>query len=139
MAVVLALSASLLYGAADFLGGLASRRQAVLGVVVASQAAGSLGLLLVLPLLPAALPGPADLALGAVGGLAGAVAVVCLYRGLAEGRMSVVAPVAALSGLTLPVAGGLAMGERPGALAVAGMALSALAVWLLGRGPSAVA
>jgi uncharacterized membrane protein len=136
MAVVLALSASLLYGAADFLGGLASRRQAVLAVVVASQAAGVLGLLAVLPFLPAAAPRAADLGLGALGGLAGAVAVVCLYRGLAEGRMSVVAPVAALSGLALPVAGGLAMGERPGTLALAGMALSGLAVWLLGRGPA---
>ncbi len=132
MPVVLALSASLLYGAADFVGGVASRRQAVLAVVIASQAAGALGLAAVIALLPPAAPSGADLGWGAAAGLAGAVAVASLYRALATGRMSVVAPAAGLCGLCVPVVAALALGERPGAWTFAGLALSGLAVWLLG-------
>jgi uncharacterized membrane protein len=134
MAVVLALLASLLYGAADFVGGFASRRQAVLGVVIGSQAVGFLGLLTALLFLQATAPRLSDLGWGAAAGLAGAIAVLCLYRALAEGRMSVVAPTAALCGLCVPVVAALAFGERPGAWSFVGMGLSALAVWLLGQG-----
>lgn len=131
--VLLALMASLTYGVADFLGGLATRRAPALGVAALSQAIGLSGLLLVLVVLPPADPSRADLLWGACAGLAGGVGVTLFYAALAAGRMGVVAPVAAVCGLAVPVLVGLALGERPRAAALVGVALAAAAVALLGQ------
>ena len=64
MLVVLALTSAAMYGAADFLGGLASRRASAIAIVVISQLAGLIALLLVLPLLPASSPVQGDWAWG---------------------------------------------------------------------------
>lgn len=130
---LLALLASLTYGIADFLGGLATRRASAIGVAALSQAIGLAGLVLVLPFLPPASPTRADLLWGAGAGLAGGVGVTLFYAALAAGRMGVVAPVAAVCGLAVPVLVGLALGERPHAAALAGVALTAVAVALLGQ------
>ncbi len=130
MAVVLALASALVYGAADFCGGLASRRAAAFAVVALSQAAGLVALLGVLPILGGD-PTLADLAWGGAAGLAGAAGLVLFYRALAGGVMSVVAPVTALTAAALPVAVGLALGERLPPWAVAGIGLALVAVVLV--------
>ena len=61
-AIVFALLSAALYGSADFLGGLASRRSSVMPVMIFSQLAGLLTLLLMLPFLPAATATRADFA-----------------------------------------------------------------------------
>ena len=83
MAYLLALSSAALYGAADFLGGLASRRANTLAIVVTSQGCGLTLLVLSLPLLPDATPAARDLVWGGAAGLAGGVGVTLLYRALA--------------------------------------------------------
>jgi len=131
---LLAVLSSITYGTADFLGGLATRRHAnLVAVVVVSQAAGLILLLLALPLLPAASPAARDLLWGAAGGLAGSIGLALLYRGLAIGVMSVVAPVTAVCSLVLPVAAGLFMGERPARMAVVGVLLAIVAIVLISR------
>src|ERR1700733_3867803 len=95
MTVAFALAAALFYGAADFCGGLASRRVASLAVVVWSQAAGLAVLLPALLVVPG-VPRASDLAWGLACGLAGAFAIALLYRGLAIGTMGVVSPVTAV-------------------------------------------
>ena len=130
MAVVLALSSAVVYGAADFLGGLASRRASVFGVVAVSQLSGLVALLLLLPLLGGPVT-PADLAWGAASGLAGATGLVIFFRTLARGVMSVVAPVTAVTAAAVPVLIGLLGGDRIGAWAAAGIALALVAVVLV--------
>ncbi|HMJ75849.1 MAG TPA: hypothetical protein VK507_07745, partial [Iamia sp.] len=78
MSIVLALGAAMVFGSADFLGGLASRRRAALAVAFGTQTAGFAALLVALPLLPAAVVAPRDILLGALGGLFGASGVVLL-------------------------------------------------------------
>ncbi|HEX8693093.1 MAG TPA: EamA family transporter [Longimicrobium sp.] len=136
MAYLLALASSLFYGAADFLGGLAARRTATLPVVVVSQLAGLLLLLAVMPLLAPAAPAGTDLAWGAAGGVAGGVGVGLLYHALSISAMSVVAPVTAVCAIAVPVVAGLALGERPGAGALAGVGLAAVAIGLISREPA---
>ena len=93
----LAVLSSLAYGAADFFGGLATKRgSTVFSAVVWSQAVGLVVVLLALPFFPAASPTAADLAWGAATGFFGGVGLAFLYRGLAVGMMSVVAPVTAV-------------------------------------------
>ncbi|HEU4452739.1 MAG TPA: DMT family transporter [Longimicrobium sp.] len=136
MPILLALFSSLAYGAADFMGGLASRRTSTMPVVVFSQAAGLVLLLLALPLLGSAAPSAADLAWGAAGGVAGGIGVGMLYHALSIAAMSVVAPVTAVTAIAVPVVAGLALGERPGALAMVGVGLAAVAIALISREPA---
>ncbi len=130
MAVVLALASAAVYGAADFLGGLASRRAPVLAVVALSQLAGLLALVALLPWLGGDADA-ADLVWGAAAGLAGAAGLVVFFRTLARGVMSVVAPVTAVTAAALPVVVGLAGGERVGTWAAVGIALALVAVLLV--------
>jgi uncharacterized membrane protein len=130
VAVVLALASAVVYGLADFCGGIASRRAAAATVVAVSQAAGLVVVALLLPWL-AGEPAPADLAWGAAAGAAGGAGLLLFYRALADGVMSVVAPVTAVSAAAFPVLGGLVLGERLGPAAVAGIVLALVAVVLV--------
>ena len=131
MVFALALAAALSYGAGDFLGAIATERtKSALPVVAASSLAGVALLVAVAPLSDAS-PNGADFGWGAAGGIAGGVGVALFYRGLATGVMSVVAPVAAVTGAVVPVATGLLIGERPGVLGLTGVGLAIVAVALL--------
>ena len=130
MAVVLALSSAVVYGAADFLGGLATRRTSVFGVVALSQVVGLAALLALLPWLGGPVDA-ADLGWGAAAGLAGAAGLVVFFRTLAGGVMSVVAPVTAVTAAAVPVLVGLAGGDEIGTWAGIGIALALVAVVLV--------
>jgi drug/metabolite transporter (DMT)-like permease len=130
---LLALASALLYGAADFTGGLATRRAGVLPVVVVSQSSGLILLLLLLPFLPAAAPSRADLLWGVAAALSGGVGVALLYRALAIGRMAVVAPTTAVCAVAIPVLVSVLLGERPGPPAVAGILLGVGSIVLVSQ------
>ena len=80
MAYLLALGSAALYGSADFLGGLASRRTNTIAIVVTSRSVGLALLALMLPLLPEATPSARDLVWGGAAGLTGGIGVALLYR-----------------------------------------------------------
>ena len=130
MAVVLALCSAVVYGAADFLGGLASRKAPVFGVVALSQLAGLVALLALLPWLggPVTL---ADLGWGAAAGIVGSTGLVVFFRALATGVMSVIAPVTAVTAAAVPVLAGLLLGNRIGVWAGVGIMLALVAVVLV--------
>jgi drug/metabolite transporter (DMT)-like permease len=132
--LLLALIAGLSWGSADFVGGLMTRRLAPATVLVVGQTAGLLftaGLVVALGEPP---PEVRFLVYGGLGGLAGAIGLASLYKGLAVGRMSIVAPTAALSGV-VPVVAGFLQGERPGAVQLAGMAIAGVGIVLAVRSP----
>ena len=133
MASLFALLSAAAYGAADFLGGMAAKRSTTVAAVIVSQAAGLLLLGVVLPLLPHASVSNADIAWGATAGLTGGGGVALLYRALAIGPMSVVAPVTAVCAAAIPVAAGITFGERLTMPAAAGIALAAIAIVLIGQ------
>lgn len=133
MTSLLALGAAGFYGAADFLGGMVARRASTLAAVVATQGAGLLLLLLGTPLMLGADVQPSDVAYGALAGCTGSIGVALLYRGLAIGPMSVVAPITAVCAVVVPLMVGTAQGERMSMLAAAGVALAVTAVVLLGQ------
>lgn len=132
-AVLLALLSAVLYGAGDFVGGLTSRRASTLAVVFVSQFAGAVALLALLPLLPSATVVRADLIWGAFAGLAGGTGVALLYRALAIGTMSVVAPTTAVCAVVIPVAVSMLLGERPSSLSLTGVGIALLAIVLVGQ------
>jgi drug/metabolite transporter (DMT)-like permease len=118
MPVALALASSLVWGVADFLGGVFTRRAAVTTVTIVSQTAGFVALLVWLAARGFSVSG-ASFAFGVLGGLCSAVGLSAFYKGLAVGTMSIVSPVAAC-GAVVPFALALARGERPSAWAIGG-------------------
>ncbi|GAB2812904.1 EamA family transporter [Streptomyces daliensis] len=131
MTAALALATSLMWGLADFGGGLLTRRMPALTVVVVSQA------------LAAAVLGAVVIAMGgwsewgpqlwfaAGAGVVGPVAMLTFYKALAQGPMGVVSPLASLA-VIVPVGAGLALGERPGWLQALGITVAIAGVVLAG-------
>jgi drug/metabolite transporter (DMT)-like permease len=136
LSIGLALAAAALWGSGDFLGGFANRSTSLLSVLLISQGVGLAGMLIVAVVLGGD-PGLSDMAFGALGGLAGASGVAMLYRGLAAGTMSLVAPITGVVAVVVPVLVGFAGGERPAALQYAGIVLAVVAVAMLSSGGSA--
>ncbi|HEY6844482.1 MAG TPA: DMT family transporter [Thermoanaerobaculia bacterium] len=130
---LLAIVASITYGSADFCGGLAAKRTSVNAVVIFSQLAGLVLVLIALPFLPASSPSALDFAWGAGAGVAGGVGVAWLYRALAKGVMSVIAPVTAVCAVIVPLVVGVALGERPAIGAMIGVLLAIVAIILVSQ------
>lgn len=135
-ALLIALAASIAYGAADYLGGFAARGAHVLRVVVVAAPVSLAVELLLWPLLGASFDGGA-VAWGAASGVASAAAFSLLYWTLALGPMSVLSPITALVSAALPVAVGLASGDQLGPVAVGGIVLALLAVVVVSGGGEA--
>jgi drug/metabolite transporter (DMT)-like permease len=130
--VLLALLSAATYGTADFFGGLATRRARVFAVVLATQTFGVVVVAIAAPLLGGVWMGRDALIAGA-GGLGGVIGLLCFYRSLSIGPMSVAAPLSAVLAALVPLTTGLALGERPGAFAWIGIPLALLAVVLFSR------
>jgi drug/metabolite transporter (DMT)-like permease len=133
LGVPLGLGSGLCWGAADFFGGVQARRLPALSVALWSQAAGALALAAALAVQGTA-PTPAGFAWGLAAGAGSGLALMLFYRGLAEGAMSVVAPVAAC-GAVVPVLVAPLRGEAPGALAGLGIVAAVAGVVLVSRSP----
>jgi uncharacterized membrane protein len=132
--ILLGLLSALTWGSGDFNGGLAAKRSNPYGVVAVAHII-SLGLLLLLiPIIGEPIPPWRDWLWSAVAGLAGAIGLLLLYRALAEGRMSVAAPVSALLAASLPVFVGIFLDGNPGAWVLLGFILALAAVWLVSGG-----
>lgn len=132
MAVLLGALVALAFGSGDFVGGRASMSAPTATVLVVSQWCAVTGAVVV-ALAVGARVSPSDLAYGACAGGVNVVGLGLLYRGLASSAMGVVAPVTAVTASVLPVAWGLARGERPSAVVLAGAALAIAAGGLIAR------
>lgn len=120
LAVSLAAVAAVLWGGGDFVAGVLTRRIHVLVVSLIAWTTGlALTAALVLGIEPT-LPDGATIGLGLLAGVFGAIGLGSLYRGLAVGRMGIVAPIAALSSL-VPVTAGFLAGDRPTSVQLVGM------------------
>jgi len=152
MVTILALAAAVLYGTADFLGGVASRRATVFAVLATTVPAGA-AVVVVVALLGQA-PGLGSLlghglgsptlvgGWGAVGwaalsGICGATGLVAFYAGFAAAPISVVAPVAALVSTVLPVGIAIAGGEHTTSRMLAGGLICLVAIVLVSMPPTA--
>jgi len=133
MTTILALSAAVVYGTADFFGGVAARRTSPMAVTLSAHLVGLMLLVVAIPVLPAAHPQVSDLVYGGVAGAFGAGGLILFYRALSRGTMSVVAPVAALFGAALPVVVGVGLGEELSIPALVGIAIAIAAVGLVSR------
>jgi drug/metabolite transporter (DMT)-like permease len=126
MIIALALASAVVFGAGDFCGGAASRRGGPLRVPLVSLPTG-LVMLLVVALLGGG-SHPAALGWGTASGVAGGAGLLVFYRALADGPMSVVAPVSGLMAAVIPAAAGVASGDHLSYAAFAGITLCLVAI-----------
>ncbi len=134
-AITLGLGASLLWGTADFFGGYQSRRLPALAVAIWSQLAGGLALVVALAV-QAQRPTMHAVAFGLIAGGFGGTALLAFYRGLAEGAMSVVAPISACAG-AVPVVAAVIGGAPPSLPEALGMVAALAGVALVSRAAGA--
>jgi drug/metabolite transporter (DMT)-like permease len=130
MVLLLSLCAAVAYGLSDFVGGVVTRRASAWAVAATSQATAAV-LTVGLAATNLGDPGAGDLWWGVLAGLGSGAGNVLIYRGLARGRMAVVAPLSAVAAAALPVLVGLSTGERPGVLTVIGVLTALPAIWLV--------
>jgi drug/metabolite transporter (DMT)-like permease len=136
MTVLVSLLAAASYGLSDFNGGVFSKRAGAWAVSLTAQLGGAL-IVLVVAGFAGGSPTGTDLLWALVAGIGNGFGTAFLYRGLASGRMGVVAPVSGVGAVVVPVVVGLATGERPAPLVWLGVALALPAIWLVSREPVA--
>jgi len=105
----------------------------VLGVVMVSQLVGTVLAFVLAIVRGETLPLPEDLPWSIAGGLSGGIGIVALYRGLAVGRMGVVAPVTGVLAAVIPVTFGIVVEGLPTITVIVGIALAIVAVVLVSR------
>ena len=131
--MVFGLAAAAAWGGGDFGGGLASRRVPVYGVVLVSQATGMVLCLALALVLGDSLPTGNDVVVCIVAGVLGAFGITMLYRGLAIGRMGIVAPVTGVLAAVIPVVAGFVTEGIPPPMVLVGIAVAIVAVVLVSR------
>jgi drug/metabolite transporter (DMT)-like permease len=133
LTILFGLSSALTWGAADFCGGLASRKAKAYQAVLFGEAVG------LLILLAAALAAGEErlswtaLLLCSIAGSVGVLGLLLFFLALSRGKMSIAAPVSALTAAILPVIGGSILEGFPGALTFAGFGLALVAIWLISQ------
>jgi uncharacterized membrane protein len=128
--VVLGLLSAISWGFGDFGGGLTSRHAPVAGVLMGSQVAGAVASLALAVALGEGLPAGSDIVWALASSVFGSIGLACLYIGLAQGRMGVVAPVTGVLVAAIPAAAGVLLeGALPAAVLVGiGLAISSVLV-----------
>ena len=121
------------WGAADFLGGIASKRTSPYRVLFLAEIAGLVPFILIALLIRETVPPLTDMLLGAASSLVGLSGLLILYRALAEGKMTIAAPVSALFAAVVPVVFGFFALGAPSPATLAGFGLAFAAVWLISQ------
>lgn len=131
--ILYGLISSASWGAADFIGGLASKRTSSIRVLYLAEIAGFVPFLALAILTREPVPAVRDFLMGAFASLVGLGGLVFLYRALAEGTMTIAAPVSALFAALIPVVFGLFTLGIPSPATLIGFGLAFLAVWLISQ------
>jgi drug/metabolite transporter (DMT)-like permease len=135
LTAVFSLTGAFVFGAADFLGGLAAKRVSALLATATAALSGFMLLVIAAPFLGGAWT-VHDVLWGIVSGVAGAVAISLLYACLAIGPMSILSPLTAVVSAVVPMAWGLVVsGDRLAAIGYWALGLALVAVVLVGFVP----
>jgi drug/metabolite transporter (DMT)-like permease len=136
--VALALLASVAYGASDFTAGMLSRRAHFVFVGWIGQATSASLAIAVVLIAGTPFPVLSVLGWGALAGLGAAAGTLALYKGLADGQMSVAAPLSAVGAAGLPVLFDVVTGGSLPVGALIGVGAALPGIWLVSTssGPS---
>lgn len=131
LTILFMIGAMISWGTADFCGGLISKRHSVYNVLLTAQLIGVLPLLIFELLFFEELPPFQDIVFGSLSGLSGVISLLHLYKGLAQGRMAIVAPLTAMITCIIPVFVGIMIDGMATALQIGGFIIALMAIWLV--------
>jgi uncharacterized membrane protein len=134
LSVVLGFIGAITFGAADFIGGLASKRISATKVTFVSGLVG-FGVAIVGSLMIPSVFSWQALFWGAMAGIVGSAAIMMLYASLAIGPMSILSPLGAFVSAVVPVTWALTTGESLGTFGFVGLGLGLVAVVFVGFVP----
>jgi drug/metabolite transporter (DMT)-like permease len=129
--IALALLSAMAYGASDFTAGMLSRRAHFVLVGWVGQATSALLAVAVVLIAGTAVPAASVLGWGALAGFGAAAGTLALYKGLADGQMSVAAPLSAVGAAGLPVLFDVITGGSLPIGALVGVAAALPGIWLV--------
>lgn len=133
LSILYGIASAATWGAADFIGGLASKRTSPYRVLFLAELAGLVPFVALALLFHEPVPPAADMLLGAGSSLLGVSGLLFLYRALAEGQMTIAAPVSALFAALIPVIFGFFTLGAPSLATIIGFGLAFLAVWFISQ------
>ena len=131
---LIAILAASAWGAGDFMGGLATRKNSPYQVVVLVSISGLVILAGAMLLRGETLPAPPDTLWAITASISGTIGIAALYQGLASAQAALVAPTASVVGVALPVILSTILSGPPSAEKWAGIATGALGIWLVSSG-----
>jgi drug/metabolite transporter (DMT)-like permease len=138
LSILLGLTSAISWGAGDFTGGLASRKTGAYRAVFYGEAVGLVLLFAVVFTTPQPMPDFNSIALSILAGTLGTVGLMLLYTAMAQGKMSIAAPVSALLAAALPVIVGMFTDGFPGYLTLLGFGFALAAIWLVSQSEGGV-
>lgn len=133
LSIVYGLLSALVWGGADFAGGLASRSERPIRVVTLAETAGLVLLLGLFLLFPEPMPPVEVWVISGIASICGTAGIILLYRALAEGQMSIAAPVSALMGAIIPVVVSSFTEGLPGWVTFLGFVFALASIWLISQ------
>jgi len=133
LGIIMAFTSALVWGSADFTGGMATRRRDQYQVVMLSALSGLALLVIAALVFGESFPTWKGVFWATLAGLAGAVGIASLYKGLSIGESAVVAPTSAVIGAGLPVAFGFLVDGLPDPLRLVGFALAFAGIWIVSQ------
>ena len=133
IAILFGLASALTWGAADFGGGLASKKSSPYAVVFWGDLVGMTAVSVLAAARGDPFPSLRSVEFAVLASFCGAIGIIMLYRALADGKMSVAAPVSALMAAVIPVAVGFVAVGLPKWLTMAGVGLALVSIWLVAR------
>jgi uncharacterized membrane protein len=133
LSIVYGILSASMWGAADFIGGIATKRTAAYRVLYLAEIASLIPFIIFALLTHEPVPPRMDLFWGALASLAGLAGLTILYRALADGKMSTTAPISALLAALVPVLFGLFTIGIPALTTLIGFGLAMGAVWLISQ------
>lgn len=133
LSVLYGLVSAVIWGAADFTGGIATRRAGAFRVVLFGEVIGEAVLIPIALLVRDAVPDSTAITQAIIAGALGTLGLLLLYHSLATGTMGIAAPVSALMAAVLPVVVGSFTQGIPGGLTLIGFAFALLAVWFVSQ------
>ena len=133
IAVLLGLASALSWGTGDFAGGLASRKVGPYRAVMYAEAIGLGFIALALPFAKESFPDLHSILWSSAAGILGSIGLLAFFEAMRRGRLSVVAPLSALLGATVPVIVGIFVDGLPKPVVFLAFGLALLAIVLISR------
>ena len=138
LSIIFGLLSALTWGAGDFTGGLATRKVGAVRAVFYASVIGLIAVLVCAYLFGEPFPAISTLLIAAFAGVFGCLGLLLLYAAMANGTMSIAAPVSALLAAALPVMVGMVTEGLPELLTLLGFLFALLAVWMVSQGEGGI-